>query len=208
MVGLYFWWPAYHDFLKEAYTKLSSGEREEVRRWIEGFGAWGALVILALMILQTLIPFLPSLLTMVVAVLAYGAWLGGLVAWGGLLVAAALGYAIGLLVGPVTVDHIIGGKTEGKVEHFVDRYGSWAIVAARISPALSTDAVSIVAGLVKMPFLKFALATAAGTLPLTILVSWLGEDIDRLKAGLIWISVISLLIFVGYVVWDKKHRAS
>lgn len=205
---LYFIWPAYRDFLRNALTKLSSGEREEIQRWIAGYGAWGTLVIFGLMILQTLVPFLPSLVTMVVAVLAYGPLVGGAFAWGGLLLAACAGYGIGLLVGPVTVDRLIGGKAKRQMEHFVDRYGSWGIVAARVSPALSTDAVSIVAGLVKMSFTRFGVATAVGTLPLTIAVAWLGEDIARLQCGLIWISVISLLIFVGYVYWDHKNRST
>ena len=85
----------------------------------------------------------------------------------------------------------------------LERYGVWGVVAARLSPVLSTDAVSIVAGLVGMRFWRFVLATAAGTLPLTVLVAWLGADIDRLKTGLIWVSVVSLATFVGYVAYDR-----
>ena len=64
--------------------------------------------------------------------------------------------------------------------------------------------MSIVAGLVGMRFWRFVLATAAGTLPLTVLVAWLGADIDRLKTGLIWVSVASLAIFIAYVIYDRQ----
>ena len=204
LVGLYFAWPAYHDFIDEAYGALASGSREEVEQWVKGFGPWGFAVILALMFMQTVLAFLPSLLIMVVAVLAYGPVVGGFLAWGGLLLAACLGYGIGRSFGPVVVDRLIGAKAERKMERFVERYGLWGIVAARISPVLSTDAVSIVAGLVGMRFWRFVLATAAGTLPLTVLVAWLGADIDRLKTGLIWVSVVSLAVFVGYVIYDRQ----
>jgi uncharacterized membrane protein YdjX (TVP38/TMEM64 family) len=160
------------------------------------------------MLLQTLIPFLPSVVTMVVAVLGYGPVRGGILAWGGLLLAACLGYGIGRAFGPVTVDRLIGSRAERKVEQFVERYGVWAVIAARIAPMISTDAISIVAGLAGMGFWRFLLATAAGTLPLTILVAWLGADIQRLGSGLIWASVVSLILFGAYVVYDHRSARS
>lgn len=207
LVGLYFVWPGYQQFVDDAYRVLSSGEQQRVEQWVRGFGAWGFAVILALMLMQTLIAVLPSVLLMVVAVLAYGPVLGGLLAWGGLLLAAGLGYGIGRGFGTLTVDRLIGSKAKHKVEHIVDRYGIWGIVAARISPILSTDAVSIVAGLVKMRALPFLTATGAGTLPLTVLIAYLGEDIQRLTTGLTVISIASLAIFIGYVLYDQhKHQ--
>lgn len=206
LVGLYFLWPSFQSFIDEAVDVLRSGERARVEQWVQGFGAWGVVIILVLMLLQTLLAFLPSLVTMVVAVLAYGPLVGGALAWGGLILAASLGYGIGRSLGPVTVDRLIGTKTERKVSRFVERYGAWAIVAARISPVLSTDAVSFAAGLVKMRYLRFLLATAAGTLPLTVLIAYLGSDVERLKSGLIWVSVVSLVVFVGYVVYDRRKR--
>jgi uncharacterized membrane protein YdjX (TVP38/TMEM64 family) len=84
----------------------------------------------------------------------------------------------------------------------VERYGFWGIIAARISPALSTDAVSYVAGLTGMRRFRFLFATAVGILPLVALIVFLGKDIHRLKTGLIWISISSLLVFLGYVIYD------
>lgn len=206
LAGLYFVWPEYQQFMDDAYGALSSGSRQRVQRWVQGFGAWGFLAIITLMLLQTLLPFLPSLLPMVIAVVAFGPVLGGVLAWGGLLIAACLGYGIGRVFGPVTIDRLIGGKTEQKVERFVDRYGIWAVVAARLSPVLSTDAVSIVAGLVRMRFRAFILATAGGTLPLTVLIAFLGAEAQRLKTGLIVISAVSVAAFVAYVIFDHRRR--
>jgi len=94
------------------------------------------------MVAQTLLAFIPSVLIMVVSVLAYGPLWGGLLSWGGLVMAALVAYGIGRALGPVTVDRLIGRKTEQKLKRFVERYGVWGIIVARISPALSTDAVS------------------------------------------------------------------
>lgn len=206
LVGLYFIWPAYEGFVEDGYAALASGSQDRVQEWVSGFGGWSFAVLIALMLMQTVLAFLPSLLIMVVAVLAFGPILGGLLAWGGLLLAACLGYGIGYSVGQVTVDRLLGHQTEQKMERLVDRYGIWAIIAARISPVMSTDAVSMIAGLASMRFLPFVLATAIGTLPLTALVSWLGADVERLQTGLVWIAVISAATFVGYVVYDRRKH--
>ena len=207
LAGLYFVWPGYQSFVDEAYRVLGSGDRARVEEWVKGFGAWGFAVILALMFMQTVLAFLPSLVTMVVAVLAYGPVAGGALAWGGMLLTACFGYGIGRSLGPVTVDRLLGTKTERKMARFVDRYGVWAVIAARISPVFSTDAVSFAAGMAKMRFASFVLATAVGTLPLAGLVAYLGADIDRLKTGLIWVSVASLAVFVAYVAYDRRRRS-
>lgn len=203
LLGLYLVLPGYRAFVDRAFDLIRLGESEELQEWIRGFGLWGPLLIVALMLAQTLLAFIPSLLIMVAAVLAYGPWWGGLLAWGGLLLAATLAYFIGRALGPVTVDRLIGHRAEQKLEAYVERYGVWGVIVARVSPALSSDAVSYAAGLVRMRFERFILATAGGILPLAALISFLGEDWDRLRSGLIWISAASLAVFVGYVIYDQ-----
>jgi uncharacterized membrane protein YdjX (TVP38/TMEM64 family) len=206
LVAAYFIWPAFGDFVDKAIALVRSDDREQLSTWIRSYGLWGPVVILGLMLAQTLIPVLPSLIPMVAAVVIYGALWGGLLAWGGLMVAAVLGFTIGKVLGPVTVRRFLSDDSRAKIDAAMDRYGVWTIVAARVSPALSTDAVSITAGLVEMSFLKFLLATAAGILPLVILIAWLGQDFNRLGSGLIWISVISVAILIAYIVWDHRRR--
>ena len=201
----YWTWPGFRGFLSEVYGVFSSGEQEQIRAWVEGFGAWKYPLLLGLMLLQTVMAVIPSFLLMIVAVIAFGPVTGGVLAWIGLLMAATLGYGIGRGLGVAAVDRLIGEKTERKMRDLVERYGTWAVVAARVSPALSTDAVSVVAGVTQMRFVRFILATGAGTLPLTLFVAWLGAEAGRMKTGLVWVSVISLLVFAVYVVWDRRR---
>ena len=206
LVLLYFVWPEFQSFVDGAYRVVRSGDRAQLETWVSGFGAWGPVIIYALMIAQTLLAFIPSLLITLLPVLAYGPMWGGLLAWSGLLLAALVAYGVGRALGPVTVERFIGHKTERQIEGFVERYGIWGVVAARVSPALSTDAVSFVAGLVKMKLWHFVLATGLGILPLVVLIAFLGSDLERLRDGLIWVSVLSVVTFVFYVVWDRRRR--
>jgi uncharacterized membrane protein YdjX (TVP38/TMEM64 family) len=206
LAGAYLLVPGVREFADEAYAVLGSGDRARIERWVRGFGAWGPAAILLQMVAQTVIPVIPSVLMMVVTVLAFGPLWGGLLTFAGLLLAAAVAFGLGRALGPATVGRLIGERTERKVEAFVERYGAWGVIVARISPVVSTDAVSFVAGLVGMRFARFLLATAAGTIPLTVLVAWLGTDVDRMQTGLVWVSVISLAAFAAYVAYDRRRR--
>ena len=150
----------------------------------------------------------PSPLVMVVSVLAYGPVWGSLISLAGIITASTLGYFIGKYLGPITVQKLIGHKTEIKIENYIEEYGFWTIIVARISPILSNDATSFVAGILKMGYFKFMGATLLGIIPLTILIAILGENIDRLKTGLIWVSVISFVALIGYIIYDKRKQKS
>ncbi len=49
-------------------------------------------------------------------------------------------------------------------------------------------------------------ATMAGIVPLTILIAILGKDFDNLINGLIWISIISIVGLIVYIIYDKKKQ--
>ena len=76
----------------------------------------------------------------------------------------------------------------------------------RLSPFLSNDAISFVGGVLKMGYWKFIGATMIGISPLIIFIAYLGGDYERLKTGLIWTSVISLVLFIAFVWWDRTKR--
>lgn len=80
LVLLYLVWPGFRSFADEAYRVVRSGDRAQLEAWVSGFGAWGPALIYALMVAQTLLAFVPSLLVTLVPVLAYGPLWGGLLA--------------------------------------------------------------------------------------------------------------------------------
>jgi uncharacterized membrane protein YdjX (TVP38/TMEM64 family) len=206
LVSLYFAVPGFRAFVEEGWEVVRSGDRERVSSWVRSLGAMGPVAIYGLAIAQTVLFAVPSLLVTVAAVLAYGPFLGALLAWSALLLSATVAYWVGRALGPVTVGRLIGEKKERTVRGWVESYGFWGIVAARVSPAMSSDALSLVAGLACMRYLKFLLATAVGTAPLVVLVAFLGQDMDRLKTGLIWVGVASVALFAAWVVYDRKLR--
>lgn len=206
IVALYFLNADFQNIIKEAWHVLTSGEQHKISEWVSQFGFWGPVFIILFMVVQMFLVVVNVVALMVVAVLAYGPVWGSVISVAGIFVASTIGYWLGRAVGPATVNKLLGGKTGEKVKEQVERYGLWAVVIARISPMISNDAISIVAGLMCMPYLRFMAATAAGIIPLTILIAYLGENIDRLKTGLIIVSVIGILMLVGFYVYDHWYK--
>ncbi|TGE13844.1 TVP38/TMEM64 family protein [Hymenobacter elongatus] len=207
-VGCYFLWPAFQTEAREAFAVLKSGDQAKVSAWIKQFGYWGPVVIVGGMVAQMFLVVVNVVLLILVAILAYGPWWGSLLALVGVVAASTVGYWIGHSAGEAMVGRLIGEKNEQKMVAEVQRYGTWAVVIARLSPLLSDDAVSFVAGVARMGYWRFLAATVAGVMPLIGLLAWLGENSDRLKSGLLWVSGVSIVLFGGYVWWDKRRNTS
>ncbi|WP_031426976.1 TVP38/TMEM64 family protein [Flavimarina sp. Hel_I_48] len=202
----YFFIPSVHEFLNEAWDVLTSDDKTRIKEWVSDFGWLGPLVIILAMILQMFLLVIPSVLLMVVAILAYGPLWGSLIILAAVFAASSVGYVLGLYFGQFFVDKILGRKSEQKIEDFLDDYGFWAIAITRFNPFLSNDAISFVAGVLRMGYWKFILATMVGIVPLTLYIAFIGQSIDQLKSGLLWGSLASLVLFGAYIYWDKKLR--
>jgi uncharacterized membrane protein YdjX (TVP38/TMEM64 family) len=206
LVASYFIFPGFQKEMKEGWDVMTSGEEKRISEWVSQFGFWGPFFIVLAMIAQMFLLVVNVVALMLVAIIAYGQFWGALIAIGAVAVASTVGFWIGRGVGEAGVSKLIGHKTEKKVMQFVDDYGIWAVIIARVSPFLSNDAVSFVAGMARMGYFKFIGATLAGITPLAILLAWLGENNARLKTGLIWVSAVSLGAFIGYILYDKYFK--
>lgn len=202
----YFFIPQVQDFLDEAWLTLSSGDEQRIEDWVSRFGWIGPLVIVLAMVLQMFLLIIPTIALMVVSILAYGPIWGSLIIFVAVYCASTVGYLIGAYLGPVIVEKLLGVKTERKIGDFIEDYGFWAVIITRLNPLLSNDAISFVAGVLRMGYWRFIGATIVGIAPLTIFLAIIGRSNDTLINGLVWGSIVSLVLFILYVWWDKKWR--
>ena len=198
--------PAVRAAALEAYRLLASDDRSALQVWVQGFGWWGPVLIIALMIAQTLLSFVPMILVLLVSVMAYGPLYGALLGWFGAIIAALLGYGIGLGFGVSLAERFVTPGIRALIETNVQRYGAWAILALRLSPLVPSDGVSFVAGLVRMRLLPFTVATIAGVTPIAAAVGYFGSSIERLQLGVIVVTALSLIGLVAFVVFDRAKR--
>ncbi|MEL6454688.1 MAG: DedA family protein [Cyanobacteria bacterium J06623_5] len=200
---------------------------EQVISAIALFGYWG---IAFLMLLENVIPPIPSELIMPLAGFAaaqgemdmlgaiaagtFGSVLGGLV-W----------YYIGQIFGAERICALADrygkwlGVSSSEVlatqQWFSKRGGYWAIGLGRLVPGIRTY-ISVPAGIADMPMFNFLLFSTLGSVAWITLLAWagflLGENYDRVAEFLGPISqivLISLAIFlVGWIIyqWVKNRK--
>lgn len=204
IAGAYFFIPQVQEFFNEAWSVLTSDDEERIKSWVDGFGWFGPVVLVLAMIAQMFLLVVPTILLMVVSILAYGPFWGSVIIFASVFSASSVGYFIGSYFGDALVTRIIGKKSEKKIARFLDNYGFWAIIVTRINPFLSNDAISFVGGVLRMGYWKFIGASMVGIAPLTVYIAIMGESTDSLKTGLLWGSLVSLVVFGLYVWWDKR----
>jgi uncharacterized membrane protein YdjX (TVP38/TMEM64 family) len=201
----YFFIPSVKSFLDEAWRVFTSNNENLMNEWVAQFGFWGPVVVVVAMVLQMFLIIIPSPLLMVMTILAFGPFKGSAILLVAIFAASSVSYFVGKYFSSV-VKKLLGSKTERKVAGFIEDYGFWTVIVVKLCPFLSSDAVGFVAGLVRMGYWRFIGASMLGSLPLIALIAYLGRDYETMKTALIWGSVISIVLFGGFVWWDKKIR--
>jgi uncharacterized membrane protein YdjX (TVP38/TMEM64 family) len=204
LIACYFLVPSFHETINKTFKILTSDDEESIKIWVGKFGMAGPLVLILIMVVQMFLLVIPNVLLMMVAIIMYGPVWGAIISLMGVFVSSSFGYFIGRKLGPVTVNKLISIKTQLKISRFIEEYGTAAIAITRIS-SFSNDSLSIVAGLLKMSYRKYILATLCGITPLITLLALYGRS-GRIEKALLWIAAASLVILIVYIFVDKKLK--
>ena len=200
----YFTIEPFQHFINEAFDVLTSDDQQRIENWVRQFKMAGPLVLILVMVVQMFLFIVPNIFLMIVAIISYGPVWGSIISFLGVFASSSVGYVIGRYLGPVTVNKLIKPKTQQKISDFIRDYGVAAIAITRLS-SLSNDSLSIVAGLLKMRYHRYILATLSGITPLIVLLAIYGKNGKILKA-LIWIAAVSLILLIFYIIVDKRRK--
>ena len=158
-------------------------------RWLESAGHWAWAAGILLLIGDLVLP-VPG--TIVISALGYiyGVVLGGLIAAVGLIAAGCSGYGLGRIFGERFARRWLGDRDYEKGRRLFANKGGWMVAVSRALPILP-EVISCTAGLVGMPFRRFAVALACGSVPMGFLFAAIGRA-GRETPG--WAVVLSLLL--------------
>ncbi len=191
-------------FLGEFVSAFSS--IESAREYIAGFGIFAPLISALLMIFQSVIAPLPAYLITFANGALFGFWLGLFLSWGSAMLGAALCFFIARFFGSKHVAKIVTQPLVDKTDDFIKKYGNYAILMARLLPFVPFDVVSYVAGLTRMHFIGFWIATGIGQLPATATYTYLGNRISTHTRLMLY--GFGIAITVSLVIWLLKNRKS
>jgi uncharacterized membrane protein YdjX (TVP38/TMEM64 family) len=158
-------------------------------RWLEGAGPWAWAAGIALLVGDLVLP-VPG--TVVISALGYvyGVVFGGMVASAGLVLGGMTGYGAGRLLGEKAARRWLGEVDYEKGSRLFEKGGGWVVALSRALPVLP-EVISCTAGLVRMPFSKFMVALACGSVPMGFIFAAIGSA-GREAPG--WAFALSILI--------------
>ena len=177
---------------------------ETAREYIASYGLFAPLISATLMIFQSIIAPLPAFLITIANGALFGFWWGMLLSWSSAMLGAALCFYIARFLGAKHVARIVSQPVVNKTDQFIQKYGNYAILIARLIPYIPFDVVSYGAGLTRIRFLGFWLATGLGQLPATAVYTYLGNKIST-YTNLILLG-FGVVISVSIVIWLVKGR--
>lgn len=186
---------------------LASGDIGAVRGYILSYGAWAPVASAALMVLQALAAPLPAFLITFANGLAFGAFWGGLLSLASATLAAAISFGVSHALGRTVVEALVGKQSLGSADRWFERHGVYAVLVARLVPVVSFDVVSYAAGLTRMGFWKFLLATLVGMAPATFVYSYLGENSPQyIDVMLAVFGVVVAVFIIAAVIRRRRNR--
>lgn len=159
------WW-LFGSGLEDAWNgEVLAARFSESRQW-----AW--LAGIGLLVADLLLP-VPGTVVMSALGAVYGFWLGGLLAAAGSMLAGMLGYAVGRFFKEGFSRKWLGERDFEKGSALFERNGALVVAVSRALPILP-EVLACMAGLLRMPFGKFSLALACGSVPMGFLFAWIG----------------------------------
>ena len=140
--------------------------------WIRGWGAWGWLAVIALLVSDLLLP-IPATAVMAAAGYLHGTFTGGLLSAAGSFASGMVGYGLCRTFGRRVAVRLVGERELEEHHTLFQRSGPWLVAASRWLP-LFPEIIACLAGLTRMPPRVFATALACGAVPMGFIYASIG----------------------------------
>jgi membrane protein DedA with SNARE-associated domain len=182
--------------------------------WVtEVIGSYGVWAVFILMVLESACIPVPS-----EAIMLFGGFLAGqgkttlfaviVAGVAGNVVGSWIAYWVGLKKGRDWALqwhwlHITPERLD-KADRWFERYGSWAVLIARMLPIIRTF-ISFPAGVARMPFWRFTILTVIGCIPWVTLLAWIGllvgDNWEAVQHKLHYFDYAVALLIVAGIIW-------
>jgi uncharacterized membrane protein YdjX (TVP38/TMEM64 family) len=166
--------------LREAFAAAIRGDHDTVREEIDGLGAWGPVLILALALIHAVV-FYPAEIVDAAAGYAYGFFPALALVMAGWVLSGLICFAVGHSVARPLLDRWLGEERFERIEAAIERGGAPLLLAMRLIPILPFSLVSYAAGAARVPAWRFLWTTAVGYLPITAIFVYLGTELESIS---------------------------
>jgi uncharacterized membrane protein YdjX (TVP38/TMEM64 family) len=188
-------------------------DEQRIVGWIEGFGALGPAAYILLLASTIIFTPLPSVVVDIAGGLAFGTVLATIYTIAGGMIGATVNFYIARRLGRGFVERRLGQRAMTQIDMYAERMGAKLIFLTRLIPLFNFDWVSYAAGLTRMSYRSYAIASVLGMLLPVIGITYVG-DVKLSDPGrsslvftllVVW-SALPPLIFLAWVGFQAAHR--
>ncbi|MDX8034821.1 VTT domain-containing protein [Lentzea sp. BCCO 10_0856] len=177
---------------------------DEVRSWIRGAGAWAPAAFLLLCAGGTAV-FFPKPVLATASGLLFGILPGAALAIAGFTAGALISFGIGRLLGREAVARWLGDSCLRTLDEVFAKNGLAATLVLRLLPVIPFAASNYGAGVTAVRPALFALGTALGLVPTTLVAALLGDAVLDLGSPRSIAALVAwLVIGVAGVLWGRN----
>lgn len=170
---------------------------KNLRNYILSFGSLAWIVFIIIFSLKPIIIVFPSLVFMIIAGNIFGPTKGFILSMIGLYTSATFAFYLAKQMGKPFVSKITRGKLL-RLDDNMEIHGFKIILLLRLASVFAYDPLSYAAGLTRIKYRDFIIATMIGTLPEMITYSYLGGNMSNILSKKFIIPVL-MLIIVGTI---------
>ncbi len=197
-------------FLFYKVIKLSLFNPSNLREFIYGYGAFAPAVLIFIQAAQAIFPILPAPLIILVSGILFGFVWGSIYSLVGLGIGISVTFFLARKYGRKRIEGYIGKREINRVDRFFKKHGDYSVFLARLLPLFPINVVSFGAGLTKIGYKNYFIASMLAFLIWVLLLNSVGDILGRelfsAKTIILIVSVIVLLSLVFLFRHEIKRR--
>ena len=182
----------------------------EMRTLISSSGHWGPLLIVVFMTAAIVMSPIPSAPIAITSGYLYGHTWGTIYILIGAEAGALLAFSMARMLGYETMQKRFGDKINFKYFNS-GRNIAMIVCISRLIPFISFDIVSYAAGLTRISYLQFAIATFIGIIPASFMLAHFGgelhsDDLTKMLFTILILGMITVVPLLGSLLLHKARK--
>ncbi|HAZ16904.1 MAG: hypothetical protein UV70_C0020G0004 [Parcubacteria group bacterium GW2011_GWA2_43_13] len=181
---------------------------EKIEAFVVRMGVWGPLVYILILLIPVICAPVPATPFTLIGANLFGWQYGMLYSLAGFALGQSINFSLGRHIGKPLLKRIYAVEQYEKIEKRIpERIEFWVVVLLRLIPNPWFDFFSYLAGMSKIRYATFIIASIVGSLPGTFLWNYFGNRIVEYRFSL---RSLGILIIVGTIllVWRYVRKKS
>jgi uncharacterized membrane protein YdjX (TVP38/TMEM64 family) len=196
------------EWRKMFFRLVQTENLEQIQDRVSALGVWGPVVMIVLMVVHS-VTFIPAEVIMLANFVLFGPILGLVYTWIGSMLGAYLSFYLARVFGRTIVEKFVSDHLLRRFDQFVNQHGATGLLALRLIPVISFNALNYAAGFTNLSLWTFTWTTGLGILPMGILIAFLYQSAIGQKyvfVGLTVVGIAMLAIMIVKAKWSKKYE--